>query len=112
MSDYAMLIDYQFCTNCHSCEISCVKEKGLKDGEWGIKVNEVGPALFSDGKWEWDYVPVPSRLCDCCVDRIERGEKPLCELHCLTAIINVVRVEDVSSKLAGMDKSKIAVYMP
>ena len=29
MSKRAMLINYKYCTGCHSCEVSCRKEKGL-----------------------------------------------------------------------------------
>lgn len=110
--NYAMLIDYEFCTGCHSCEISCKKEKNLKGNDWGIALQEIGPVMLSDNKWEWDFVPVPSRLCDLCVGRIDEGKKPLCELHCLAAVINVVPVEEVSNKLAEMGKGKVAVYMP
>ncbi|WP_102373255.1 oxidoreductase [Raoultibacter massiliensis] len=112
MKDHAMVIDYEYCTNCHSCEVSCIKEKSLKENEWGIRVNEVGPARFSDGKWEWDYVPVPSRLCDLCSERLEQGSKPLCELHCLAAVISVIPISEVSSKLDEMNKQKVAVYLP
>ena len=111
MNDYAMVIDYQYCTNCHSCEVSCAKEKGLSGDEWGIKVNEMGPAKFADGKWEWDYVPVPSRLCDLCADRLEDNKTPLCELHCLAAVISIVAVSEIPRKIAELNKGKVAVYL-
>lgn len=65
MSEYALLIDYKYCTGCHVCEVSCRKEHDLPLDEWGIKVNELGPAKMK-GSWLWDYVPVPSDLCDLC----------------------------------------------
>ena len=112
MKKRAMLIDYGYCTGCHSCEVSCRKKNDLRLDERGIKVNEVGPQKFSNGKWEWDFVPVPSSLCDLCEDRIAEGNKPLCELHCLAAVIRVVPVSEVSSCLESMDKDKVAVYLP
>jgi Fe-S-cluster-containing dehydrogenase component len=112
MSKRAMLIDYQYCSGCQSCEVSCRKEKGLSLDEWGIKVNEIGPVKFADGAWEWDYLPAPSRLCDLCEGRIEAGKKPLCELHCLAAVIKVIPVEEVSARLAEMNKDKVVVYLP
>lgn len=35
-----LLIDYQWCTGCHSCEMACRKEHGLPDDEYGIKLTE------------------------------------------------------------------------
>ena len=74
MSEYALLIDYKYCTGCHVCEVSCRKEHDLPLDEWGIKVNELGPAKMK-GSWLWDYVPVPSDLCDLCEDRVKAGKK-------------------------------------
>ncbi len=112
MTKRAMLVDYQYCTGCHSCEVSCRKEKSLGLDEWGISVKEYGPAKFSDGKWEWDFIPAPSRLCDLCEGRIDEGKIPLCELHCLAAVIKVIPIEEASKQLAEMDKSKVAVFIP
>ena len=111
MPKYAMLIDYGYCTGCRSCEISCRKEKGIPLEEWGIMVNELGPKKLG-GEWEWDYVPVPSRLCDLCAGRIEEGAKPLCELHCLANVIEVIPVESVPSRLSESGKRKISCYIP
>ena len=75
---YGMLIDYGNCTNCGTCMIACRKEKGLSLEEWGITVNEIGPAKLG-GSWEWDYVPTPSRLCDLCAGRMAEGKLPSCQ---------------------------------
>lgn len=111
MEKFAMLINYGFCTGCHSCEIACAKEKGLASNEWGIKVFEAGPEKLG-GVWEWDYVPVPSRLCDLCADRLSDGKKPSCALHCLAAVIEILPVEKVSDRLAEMDSNKVSVFVP
>ena len=64
MKKHALIIDYKYCTGCHSCEIACRNEKQIKSqDEWGIKVTELGPEELG-GKWYWNYVPVPSSLCD------------------------------------------------
>ena len=112
MGNKAMVIDYGYCTGCGSCEVSCRKEKGLSLNEWGIKVSSIGPQKFDDGRWEWDYLPTPSRLCDLCVSRIEEGKKPLCELHCLASVIKVVDVEESSSILAEKNGGQVVVYLP
>ena len=33
-----ILVSYDYCTGCHSCEVACKKELGLAKGEFGIKV--------------------------------------------------------------------------
>ena len=38
-----ILINYEYCTGCHSCEVACRNELGLAAGEFGIKLTEVGP---------------------------------------------------------------------
>ena len=78
MSDYALLIDYKYCTGCHVCEVSCRKEHDIPLDEWGIKLNEMGPVKMR-GEWLWDYVPVPSDLCDLCEERVSQARsRPAC----------------------------------
>ncbi len=108
---YAMIIDYGYCTDCHTCEISCRKEKHLPLEEWGIKVQQIGPAKI-EGEWEWDYVPVPSRACDLCVDRIEAGNVPLCQLHCLANVIDVVPIEEVGKRMDDLNRGKVSCFIP
>ena len=108
---YAMIVDYGYCTGCESCVVSCAKEKGLSQGEWGMKVVQIGPEKLC-GKWEWDYLPVPSSVCDLCAGRIEEGVKPLCELHCLANVIEVVPVEDVGERMAALGHRKVTCYLP
>ena len=47
----ALLIDYEYCTGCHACEVSCKKEKDLARGQWGIKILTDGPRELPDDKW-------------------------------------------------------------
>ena len=52
-----ILVNYEYCTNCHSCEVACKKYLELSKGGFGIKVSEVGPFEYSaaekgPGKWE------------------------------------------------------------
>ena len=75
MGEYALLIDYKYCTGCHVCEVSCRKEHDIPLDEWGIKLSQMGPVKMR-GEWLWDYVPVPSDLCDLCEDRVAQGKKP------------------------------------
>lgn len=76
MSQHGLLIDYEFCTGCHACEVACKVEKDLKEGEFGIKLAEIGPWKLDGDTWEWDYLPMPTQRCDLCQDRIDAGKVP------------------------------------
>ncbi|MBP2652764.1 MAG: putative oxidoreductase iron-sulfur subunit [Firmicutes bacterium] len=105
---YGLLIDYEYCTNCHTCEVACKKELGLKPGEYGIKVLEDGPRQNPSGKWEWSYLPVPTSLCNLCEKRVAEGRKPTCVHHCQSGIMYYGPVEELAKKLA--EKPKMVLY--
>ena len=110
MKDYAMIIDYKYCTGCHACEVTCRNEKGFSLDEWGIKLTQHGPARLK-GNWIWNYVPVPSALCDLCVDRRSEGGIAPCTLHCLGQCMEIVPLVDVSTRLAKLG-NEVAVFIP
>ncbi len=111
MGQNAMVIDYKFCTGCHSCEITCRKEHDLSLDEWGIKLSEEGPIQIDEDKWMWNYVPIPSDLCDLCKVRTAEGKPAACELHCLANCIEVIPVEEVASSLKSHGNG-CAVFLP
>ena len=78
-----LLINYNYCTGCHSCEAACKVEHGMETGEWGIRLMQNGPWHHEeDDTWEFDFVPVPTRRCDLCTDRVDEGRLPTCVHHC------------------------------
>jgi Fe-S-cluster-containing dehydrogenase component len=108
---YGMLIDYGLCSGCKSCEIACRKEKGLPLEEWGITVEQIGPKKLG-GEWEWDNVPVPSRLCDLCAERRAEGKKASCELHCLAQVIEVLPLEEIPQRMMDLGHGKVSCFVP
>lgn len=110
MKSYALLIDYKYCTGCHSCEVACRQEKGLSLDEWGIKLTQFGPDSLN-GKWQWNYLPTPSVLCDMCEDRIAAGKKPSCVHHCLAKCIEYVPVDDISATMKAKGDT-VVCYIP
>ena len=52
MSRNGILIDYEYCSNCHTCEVACKMELGIPEGKWGIRVFEVGPWNIEGDKWQ------------------------------------------------------------
>jgi Fe-S-cluster-containing dehydrogenase component len=111
MSEYGLLIDYKYCSGCHTCEIACKKEKGLPTGQWGIKLAEIGPFEYGEDLYNWDYVPVPTNLCDMCIDRIEEGKKPSCVHHCLSFCMYYGKPDELE-KIAEEKEHKVAVFLP
>ena len=110
MKPYGLLINYEYCSGCSSCELACRNELGLTLEEWGIKLAQVGPVKMQ-GKWEWTYIPTPTHLCTMCVERIEAGQKPACAHHCLTQCIEAVPVEEISDKLTQYGE-RVLVFLP
>lgn len=102
-----LLVNYEFCTNCHSCEVACKKRLGLPKGEFGIKISEVGPYKM-EGKegapkkqWEWTFSPMLTKHCDMCEDRVERGKMPMCVQHCQAWCMYYGDVEELVKKMDG-----------
>lgn len=82
MTQNALFIDFEYCTGCHSCEIACRNELELPSDGFGIKVLEDKPRQNPDGQWHWDYIAVPTELCDMCVERTAEGKLPACVQSC------------------------------
>lgn len=105
-----LLIDYEFCTGCHSCEVACMKELNLPLGQFGIKVLEDGPRKMPDGKWEWTYLPLPTSLCNLCEDRVTAGKLPSCVQHCQSLIMSYGPIEKLTKKM--LEKPKQVLFTP
>jgi Fe-S-cluster-containing dehydrogenase component len=93
-----MLIDYEYCTGCHSCEVSCKERFNLPTGEFGIKLAQNGPWQHGD-KWEYNFFPLPTEYCDLCESRISAGKKALCEQHCQALVITVGPVDELAGQM-------------
>ncbi|CAK7003276.1 MAG: hypothetical protein PEGG_00098 [Paraeggerthella hongkongensis] len=105
---YGLLIDYEFCTNCHTCEVACKKTHDLPIGQYGIKTLEYGPVKNLTGKWEWTYLPLPTDLCDLCADRVAEGRLPNCVHHCQAGVMYYGTVEELAAKAA--EKPKMVLF--
>ena len=93
---YGLLIDYTWCTGCHSCEMACKVEHGWQAGEAnGIQLFEDGPRLMPNGKYEYNYLPVMTSLCD---------------HHCQSACMKYGTVDELAEKAKEMPRTWI--YVP
>ncbi|EAT14661.1 4Fe-4S dicluster domain-containing protein [Desulfuromonas acetoxidans] len=111
MATNGLLINYQYCTGCHSCEVACKNALKLPRGKSGIKLLENGPWEVTPEKFEWDYIPVPTQLCNLCADRVEEGKKPSCVHHCLAQCIEYGSAEELAARAAELGE-KTAIFFP
>ena len=107
---YGLLINYEFCTGCHSCEVSCQMEHGLPVDRWGIKIQKIGPWQIDGDAYQYDFVPVPTDQCDLCAERTAKGKKPLCVKHCQSLAMRYGPVDELVRNFDG--STKVAVFVP
>ena len=108
MGTKGLLIDYEYCTGCHTCEIACKQENEYPAGRWGIKVNEI--VLESFDKVEMNYLPFPTELCNLCAKRTANGERPSCVKHCQAGCM---RYGEISELVTLMEKKpKMVLFTP
>lgn len=101
MSVNGLLVDYEYCTGCHSCEVACKNELGLPTGQWGIKVFHDGPRkIFGADKWEFNHIPVLTSLCNLCGERVAKGKLPSCVKHCQAQAMEYGPVDKLAKKMA------------
>ena len=107
MKKYGMLIDVQYCTGCHTCEVACEQENHLDAGQFGIKVTE--HILDQKKGLMIDYVPYITDLCNFCMGRVAEGRKPSCVKHCLAQCLTFGTVEEVME--AAKESKKPMVFL-
>jgi Fe-S-cluster-containing dehydrogenase component len=106
---YGLLIDYEYCTGCHTCEIACAQEYGWPAGMAGIKVIEVVEELPKDRAY-LAYVAFPTELCTLCVRRTKKGLQPACVQHCMAACMKHGPVEELAQEMAA--KPRMVLWAP
>lgn len=106
----AILINYDYCCDCHTCEVACQKEHGLGVGQFGVKVTTVGPfRVEGSKKIVYDCMPVLTDLCDMCAERTKRGKRPTCVHHCQTGCLTFGPAEELVRRMEGKGKCALMV---
>ncbi|MBQ9955313.1 MAG: oxidoreductase [Eggerthellaceae bacterium] len=111
MTQYALYLNYEFCTGCHSCEVACRNEKKIPLGDFGMKLLEDRPRQHADGSWHWDYIAYPTELCDLCADRVAEGKMPSCVQMCQAKCLHFGTIEECAAMLAEKGE-KAAIFLP
>ena len=97
----AILVDYKYCTGCHTCEVACQKHLGLEPDKWGIKLTQIGPDEYEPRKWQYEFVPIPTDRCDRCTGRLEKGKQAMCAQHCQAGCITLGDVDELAKLIDG-----------
>lgn len=108
MAKKGLLIDYDYCTGCHTCEVACQQEHNYPAGKCGIKVTEHIFETFK--KISIYYLPFPTDLCNLCAPRTRKGEKPACVKHCQASCMTFGSVQELAKEMEK--KSKNVLYTP
>ncbi len=103
MGKYGLLIDYNYCTGCHACEVACQQEHGFPAGKNGIIVTELEYETLTGGI-AIDYLPYPTDLCDLCISRHNEGEKPTCVKHCQSQCMAFGFLQDLVKEMEKRPK--------
>ena len=106
----AILVNYDYCTGCHSCEVACKEEHNYPVGKWGIRVHDDGPWEIEENMINWNKLPFPTDLCDLCAARTAVGREPTCAHHCLANVIVYGTIAELAPKLA--EKPKQVLFVP
>ncbi len=103
----ALLINFEYCTGCHTCEVACQKYHDLAPDQFGIKISQIGPDQIAERKWQYEFVPIPTDRCDRCVDRTAKGKPPMCVQHCQAGCIQLGPVAQMAS---AIDSDKYVLF--
>ena len=106
---YGLLIDYEYCTGCHTCELACSQEYQWPAGMAGIKVIEVVQKL-PKGKAYLAFLPFPTELCILCAGRTKKGLEPACVQHCMAACMKYGRIEELAKEMG--EKARMVLWSP
>lgn len=110
MSKFALLIDYDYCTGCHSCEVACQQEHDLPAGYMGMIVTEHILENPGTDRLSIFNVPFPTQLCDLCAERVAEDKRPACVHHCQAFCLEYGTLADLAAKLET--KTRAALFVP
>jgi Fe-S-cluster-containing dehydrogenase component len=108
MAKYGLLINYDYCTGCHSCEVACQQEHNFPAGKNGIIVTEYEYETLT--KIRIDNLPFITELCDLCINRHQEGEEPACVKHCQAKCMRFGFIEDLAKEIE--ERSKMVLFSP
>ena len=103
-----MLIDYEYCTGCRTCEIACKQEYNRPAGKLGgVEVSEYIHTLPS-GKLYITNIPHFTKACVFCAGRVKKGLAPACAKHCMAKVLTFGKIDTLKEQIP--DKRKALLW--
>lgn len=102
-----LVVDYEYCSGCHTCEIACQQEHGMDPDKYGIKLTQIGPDEIKPRKWQFEFLPIPTDRCDICANRQAKGKLPSCVQHCQAGYLYLRDADDLGDLLS---KRKVSLF--
>ena len=100
-----MLIDYEYCTGCKTCEVACKQEYSRPAGKLGgVEVSEYIHTLPS-GKLYITNIPHFTKACVFCAGRVKLGLEPACAKHCMARILTFGKIETRKNQIPKKRKA-------
>ncbi len=99
MASKGILVDYEWCTGCHTCEIACQMEHGLPTDQFGVKIAPLGPWEIEGKKWQHANIPLFSSQCNLCAERTAKGKLPSCVSHCPASCLKYGTLDELFEDL-------------
>jgi Fe-S-cluster-containing dehydrogenase component len=89
--------------------VACQQEHDFPVGKCGIKVTEYVYAAVKKPV-AIDYLPFPTELCDLCINRHQKGQKPACVKHCQADCMAFGSLDELARHMASTPRS--ALFSP
>ena len=106
--EFGLLIDYEYCTGCHSCEVACAQEYQHKPGVRGIRVSRSSRNCPMAACIR-TYFPFPTETCILCPHLTKEGLEPACAKHCMAACMKYGRIEEPAAEVGR--KSRMVLWV-
>lgn len=97
-ANFGLLVNYDWCTGCHSCEIACQMEHGMPVGQSGILIHDMGHWPIEGDTWQFGYLAAPTKMCDTCADRRSLDKVPTCVQHCQAQCLEFGPLDEMLKK--------------
>ena len=107
--EHGLLIDYEYCTGCYTCQVACCQEHGWEAGMSGMQVIESVQKMPHD-KAYLTFLPFPTELCILCASRTKKGLQPACVQHCMANAIKWGTLEELAGQLG--EKPRMVLWSP
>jgi Fe-S-cluster-containing dehydrogenase component len=106
---YGLLIDYEYCTGCFTCQVACAQEYKRKKDQIGMQVIETITMLPNNRPY-LAFIPFPTELCNLCAGRTSLDIEPACVKHCIAECIKHGPVEELAKEMTK--KGRMVLWTP